>query len=71
MEQNNYELEKLKDERDILFRLYNSLDHRLVVHTLDGTHRRHHEILYYVKAQFFDAKFELDRLRDKYPSIAD
>ncbi|MDR2056979.1 MAG: hypothetical protein LBP83_01610 [Dysgonamonadaceae bacterium] len=64
--------EKVQAKRDALFNLYYRLiDECLVAHNpVNGKHRRHHEILYYVKASVFDTKFTLDAINEKF-SAAD
>ena len=64
-------IEQIKAERDLLFWLYDSLDDRLVVSPVNGTFRKHHEIIYYVKSRLFDTMHGLNSIRNKYAASAE
>ena len=63
--------EQIKAERDILLDFLDSLDERLLVSRTNGERRRHHEILYYVKARIFDARQGLNDVRNRNRSVSD
>jgi hypothetical protein len=64
-------IEQIRAERDLLMWLYDSLDERLVISPVNGTRRKHSDVIHYVKSRVFDVRFGLEEIRNRNTTLAD